>query len=376
MLFLIAALYVSVAACATGIASAVQPAAAPVPRAAPVPHIALLLPLKSPVFGPAAAAVRDGFLAAAKSRPGGLPIRVYESSDESADVVALYHQAVDNGARAVAGPLTRNGVAALAAAPGINVPVLALNVGEGRLPGPMYFFGLSAEAEARQVARLAAVTGLHNATLVSDGAPLSRRLTQAFSEEWEALGGNILGEVRYSGDPAPLSEIPATKDNMIFLAAEAGRAHLMRPFLNIALPVYATSQVFNGNADTLANYDLHDVRFVDMPWLLQPDHPAVMVYPRTEPPLSTDMERLYALGIDAFRLLEITLDNTFSTHLPLDGVTGRITLSPRHQFQREALPAMFFHGRGMTPEEIAAEAAAAASAPGSAVPASPVPASP
>jgi outer membrane PBP1 activator LpoA protein len=191
---------------------------------------------------------------------------------------------------------------------------------------------------------------------------LSRRLSQAFTEEWKISGGHIAKEILYKDDPAVLGDLPATEGNLVFLAADAETAHLIRPYLNVSLPVYATSQLFNGNADTLTNYDLHDVRFIDMPWLLQPDHPAVMIYPRPNPPLEPDMERLYALGIDAFRLLQIMISSSYRTSLPLDGVTGRIRLNGHQQFQREGIQAQFWHGLGLTPEEIAAQEAALAAA--------------
>ena len=91
-----------------------------------MPHIALLLPLKSALFVHAAEAVQAGFLTAASNSPS-LPVRIYGFADESKDVTALYQAAVASGARAVVGPLTRNGVAALAASSNINVPTLALN---------------------------------------------------------------------------------------------------------------------------------------------------------------------------------------------------------------------------------------------------------
>ena len=146
---------------------------------------------------------------------------------------------------------------------------------------------------------------------------------------------------------------------MVFVAANAEQARKFRPFLNAVLPVYATSQIFNGNANMLINYDLRDVIFVDMPWLLQPDHPAVMIYPRSNPPLETDMERLYALGIDSYRLLQIMIDNHYGRNLPLDGVTGIIRLNPDHQFEREATMASFKQGLGLTKEALAALKAAA-----------------
>ncbi|MDD5181474.1 MAG: penicillin-binding protein activator [Gallionellaceae bacterium] len=316
------------------------------------PHIALLLPLKSATFKYAAEAVQQGFMAAANSQtqPASLPVRVYESEDEGRDVVALYPQAIANGARAVVGPLTRDGVAALAADPGIAVPTLALNIGATKSVDKLYFFGLSAEAEAHQAAQLAAAANLRKAAIVSNGTPLSRRLSQAFAEEWKILGGRITAEILYNDDPAKLANLPEAPGSMVFLAADAKTARLIHPYLSIALPVYATSQLFNGNADTLTNYDLNNTHFVDMPWLLQPDHPAVMIYPRASQALGPDMERLYALGIDAFRLLQIMLDNSYRTALPLDGVTGIIRLNGNHQFQREAIPAQIRQGRGQLPE--------------------------
>lgn len=354
----VAALYVSCYACATVAAPFIGGLAAgsnTVPAAEkPVPHIALLLPLKSAAFGQAAEAVQAGFLVAAASRPEGLPVKVYGCTDESTDIVALYKFAVASGARAVAGPLTRNGVVTLANKASITVPTLALNTAEARSAEKLYFFGLSAEAEARQIAQIAKAAKLSGAIIIHNSAPLSLRLVQAFSEEWRKLGGTVIQEIAYNDDPASLSSLPLALGNMVFLAANTNTAHLLRPYIDPSLPVYATSQVFNGNSDTLANHDLKDVHFVDMPWLLQPDHPAVMVYPRPDPPLEPDMERLYALGIDAYRLVQRLLDNNVRTSPPLDGVTGSIQLGDDQRFQRAAVPALFKQGLGLTPKAAAA----------------------
>ncbi|HEU0234455.1 MAG TPA: penicillin-binding protein activator [Gallionella sp.] len=335
------ALYVSGFACATN-----EPLAHGDDK--PVPHIALLLPLKSAVFGSAAEAVRQGFQAAAELEiqlPGRLPVRVYSCFDESKDVAALYRQALAGGARAVVGPLTRSGASALAAEPqGITVPTLALNVVEGPPAGQMYFFGMAVEAEARQAAQLARQQGLHQAIVITTRAQLDQRLQFAFEEEWHRSGGTILDEIEFDDDPAVFADIADRPDTAVFLAADAEKAHFIRPYLPNKLPIYATSQIFAGNGNTLTNYDLNGIRFVDMPWLLQTDHPAVMIYPRHIPPLSADHERLYALGIDAFRLIQLLLAGKIDDALPLDGVSGHIELNG-HIFQRMAVPAMFAQGQ-------------------------------
>jgi outer membrane PBP1 activator LpoA protein len=85
--------------------------------------------------------------------------------------------------------------------------------------------------------------------------------------------------------------------------------------------------------------------FVDMPWLLVPDHPAVLTYARPEAAGQSTMEfqRFYAVGIDAFRLAQDLLKPR-PEHAPLDGVTGYITLGPDRRFARELIPAQFVQG--------------------------------
>ena len=323
-----------------------KPGITVLPTEKPFPHIALLLPLQSAVFGSAADAVQQGFLAAANYKKQMLPIRVYGDFDENSNVVTAYRQAIANGARAVVGPLTRNGVSALAAERDIPVPTLALNFVEGQFAPQLYFFGMAVEAEARQVAQLAKQQGLHQAIIITTHTQLSQRMQSAFEEEWagaDNMNNGILREIEYNDDPAVLADIGDITDTMVFLAADAEKARLIRPYLANKLPVYATSQIFVGHDNSLTNYDLNGIRFVDMPWLLQPDHPAVMIYPRANPPLTADRERLYALGIDSFRLVQLMLTNKLNSALPLDGVSGQIQLRG-NTFQHMAVPAMFAQG--------------------------------
>jgi outer membrane PBP1 activator LpoA protein len=307
----------------------------------PIPHIALLLPLNSQSFGAAAKAVYQGFLASASVQHPGLPVRAYSDSDGTHSVVDTYKTAVANGAVAVAGPLTRDKIRQLADEKYLPVPTLALNIIEGQAPAQMYFFGMAVEAEAQQVARLAMKQNLKQAIVISANEPLARRLQFSFEEQWTALGGTILREIDFSGDTSIFADIAATPESMVFFATDVEKSRLIRPYLPNNLPIFATSQIFAGNTDTLLNFDFEGVRFVDMPWLMQTDLPAVTAYPRANPALPVDQERLYALGIDAYRLIQVLLAS--QTALPLDGVTGRVSLEG-HTFRREALPALFVQG--------------------------------
>jgi outer membrane PBP1 activator LpoA protein len=69
-----------------------------------------------------------------------------------------------------------------------------------------------------------------------------------------------------------------------------------------------------------------------------------MVYPQPRQPLSVDQERLYALGIDAFRLALLLLKPE-GARPQLDGVTGRITLEADNTFLRTLVPSEVDGGR-------------------------------
>lgn len=320
-------------------------------EAAPEPHIALLLPLQSPIFGQAANSVKEGFIAATKHEQTlSLDIQVYATSDDPLDILNSYHQALNAGAALVVGPLTRNGVSILASSGIVAIPTLALNAPgiDLVLPPNLFLFGLQIESEARQIAEFAMTKNKHHAIIINDDSPLSNRLQAAFAEQWLAEYGNTAEAVKYEDEQTVLLQFrkhTADKDNVVFLALGATKSRMIRSYLNPSTPVYATSQLFVINNDALLNYDLNGVQFVDMPWLLQPNHPVVTAYRKTIQPKSPSMERFSALGIDAFRIVSRMLQVQFAEEISFNGVTGHIYFVPPNQFLREPLLAQFDKGK-------------------------------
>ena len=320
------------------------------------PHIALLLPLQSNAFRRYADAIRLGVLSAASfAQDPSLPVIVYATTEDTYQITDAYRRAMSSGARAVIGPLTRDGVSAVAASGRIEVPTLALNSPETeiRLPENLYVFGLQIEAEARAVARYAFREGGRKALVVIGETPVGRRIAQAFKEEWRRLKADVADEFVYSTEAATLGQlrqlVKNTTADAIFLSLDATRARFIRSYLGNRLPIYATSMVYASNADRLELYDLDGVRFVDMPWLLQPDHAAVMSYLRPDvSSAALDQERFYALGIDAYRVIRALLQRDPAS-LAIDGVTGAITLTRNRQIQREPVPAYFSAGTARLP---------------------------
>lgn len=346
---LLLALYGNPPAMATGVEESPQPEIVPGPLI--VAHIALLLPLESTAFAEAANVVKEGFEAAAQ-RGQSLPltIRLYPTSDDPLDIVMNYYHAVTSGAAFVVGPLTRDGVAAIASNQALAVPTLTLNTADSHqtLPAKLYLFGLQTDTEAAQIAKLALASGRSHAVIIGDDSALSKRLQNAFKQRWQDEYGKTLESLRYSENPLilqQLRELTTGADRLAFLALDAAKSRILRAYLDPDAPVYATSQIFTGTDNFLFNSDLNGIQFLDMPWLLQPDHPAVMAYRHTGKARNTEMERLYALGIDAFRLMTNLLQRQSAKEITFDGVTGTIRFAPPNLFTREPVAAQFDNGK-------------------------------
>ena len=352
---------------AVEIPDAAPPAPAPAPAApegaartgAPV-RIALLLPLRSEALGAAAASLRAGFMAAYERDRDGFAVSVIETGDAPQDVLAAYARAQEQH-ELIVGPLARSAVGALAASALVRKPTIALNHPEGRaaLPPAMLAMGLSIEEEARQVATWAAAEQANgNALILSAGAPWQRRIASAFAAQWQRLG---LGadSVEMSALNGYLSDselvqlrarVQGAPPGLLFVAMDADQARQLRVALGPDIPLYGTSSLNPGVGRGSSGPAMDGVRLLDLPWQVQRDHPAVMVYPHPTPEderkLSADMERLYALGIDAFRVArEIALHP--KSRFKLDGVTGKLSVSFGQgpaSFQRVEQAAVYRNG--------------------------------
>lgn len=366
----------------------VPPAAAP---AAPAMtgrpgSIALLLPLTGPYAKPAAA-VRDGFLAAyfADTQAARPTIRIYDSGDRPEAVTALYRRAVADGAEFVVGPLAKEAVTALKQGE-VTVPTLALNYAEDALPAPplLYQFGLSPEQEAEGAAERAWLDGRSRALVIAPAGDWGTRVAQAFAARWQQLGGLVAGTESYgNGDSdlsAPLRRLLNIDDSerrarelrallqadlkfepsrrgdadMIFMAGFPRQARQIPPLLKFFyagdLPVYASSHIYEGRPDPAKDRDLDGVMFADMPWLLDQTPAPLRDAVEQAWPRQDGLQRLYALGADAYRLPSFLAEAAAGSGAEFAGATGRLRLDAERRVHRTLVWARF---RGGEPSPLA-----------------------
>lgn len=320
-------------------------------------RVALIVPPANGAFRRAALALIDGVRAAHSRDGAGFAVEVIEATESGPELRALCDSLAERGFGMAIGPLTRNAVTALAATGPLPLPVLALNQTDGIPPPPnLVIFGLAIENEAEQVASYAYRDALAiqaarrpRAAIVHDGSPLSQRSVAAFIERWYQSGGEYYEAVETDMASATVTSLRGllrgVDADVWFAAMAPSRVPTLRAAVGERGIVYGTSVLNSGavpeigerdpKAPVIRSPELDGVRIVEMPWQVQADHPAVMVYPRRRE-LNVELQKLYALGIDALRLGLVLMAG--ETRADVDGVTGLLRLDLGRDARVDRLP--------------------------------------
>jgi outer membrane PBP1 activator LpoA protein len=310
--------------------------------------IALLLPLESASYGLAAEAVKAGFLAAAKRAGISSRVRVIGHGDDG--VLPALAVAADAGVALVVGPLTRDDLKTVIAMAPSRPRMLALNQADdgSPLPDNAYALALSVDNDAAQIARVARADGVRSFAVVVSGGALQRRFAAAFAVEWQNAGRAPLSQYRFDPNPELLGqlrrELAARPPDAVLLVIDGEDIALAKSFLPQGR-VYAVSQIAD-DLSPLMLRDLEGVRYIEIPWLAEPESLASAGPPRTryDSPL---LERLYALGLDALALAQMFAEPVPPDRVELDGATGHLSLTPARTFARQGRMMVIHDGRAM-----------------------------
>ena len=301
-----------------------------------------MLPLDSPTYGRAADAVRAGFVAAAQAAD----VRYVVIAHTDGGVLAAIGKAREAGARLIVGPLLRDDLRTVAMSH-VDLPwTIALNQldDDTPLPARVYTLALAIESDGIQLARRARVDGAQTVAVVGPDSPLQKRFATAFVDEWIRRGGGPPLTLRFESAPDMLAllrrEIARTPVDAVLLALDAPDAALVKPYVG-TIATYTSSQV-NDRQPREVLRDLDDVRFVDIPWLADPEAAVYAKLPRPDYP-NAALDRLYALGIDALSVAQAFADGPPS-RLDLDGATGHLWLDGSRQIVREGVVLQFRAG--------------------------------
>jgi len=344
-------------------------------------YIALMLPLSGKLAS-TGKALRDGVMAAyyqALQAGAEVPeIKIYDTA-KSKDFWSLYQQAILDGNELIIGPLEKKSVIRLQQEEYLPVPTLALNYGnrdQSENPELLFQFGLAVEDEAELASHYARQQGYQRAVVLAPKGNWGERVFNRFSRSWQAQGGELIEAQFFSGKAdynKVIARLMSVNDSerrvrnlrrqlgvrlefqarrrqdvdFIFVAALPHQARQIKPTLafNFAknIPVIATSQIYSGKKSRKKDRDLENVVFCDIPWVLN-NNPMRKKIQSLWPNTRSSLDRLYALGLDAFQLYPRLGQIKVLTQSNVQGQTGQLTMDQHGQIVRNLPFAQFKKG--------------------------------
>ena len=335
-------------------------------------NVAVMLPLSGPLAG-AGQAIQNGIIAAYFDRTStqALGFSFFDTGVENIKISTIYKKAVDAGAELIIGPLQKPFLADLLKVINDRIPVLALNYlpiddSIDSLPPKLYQFGLYPADELSQLTERALIEGGKRALIIHSDSPWGQNNVKLIEANWQKLGGKVIQRVAIKEPQSAVNQIAdvlnVTQGNerkraveklvrqsvefsgrrrkdidVILLIANQTIARAVKPALdyNFAgdIPVYTTSRSIPGNNSPEAAIDLRGIRYCDLPWRVHP-YPLKKSLESVHSEASGLSYGLFALGIDAARLITRLPQFEQNDSLTLNGTTGQLSLSASRRFHR------------------------------------------
>ncbi|WP_235605238.1 penicillin-binding protein activator [Rheinheimera salexigens] len=348
--------------------------------------IAVLLPLKGQ-FRQHALAIQYGILAAA-SQTNTSQI-VFIDSEQSPEQLLL--QLTSEQTDFVIGPLLKNQVDAISQLEQWTWPTLFLNSQDLAIPSRpnQFFFALSMEDEAQQTALLFQQKDYQQPVVISAANNISLRMQQQFAQSWQQLGHPapqlyqfndksdleaLINQLLETGQSnARVKQIDnLVSDKMhsdthsrldidaIYLIADPVQTQLFKPFVDVSvnetapkLPIYASSRSHSTSLDRTEQRDLNGLTFTEMPWMLPlKTNPALRdEYQQLFQSQDESLQRLFAMGFDAYRLIGSLRQQQQLTSIVFPGLTGQLRLHANGSIVRQLSWARYHNNRLIAVQE-------------------------
>ena len=335
-------------------------------------RIALMLPLTGP-YAAQGESVRRGFYAAyfqqrEKQGDQAPVLQVYDTNETPMDM--LLQRAKEQQATEIVGPLLKKNLEALLENSPLGIPVLALNSIDKTVPGVIQF-SFSPEALIDQLAEKVAAAKRWRVAILVPNTASGERLLDRFRADWSYYRGDVVGVFRYdkvSGydagiqhllnrDQAKVREdelqrllgkklriMANTRQDIdaFVLIGERSVAQSLRPLLSFYfagnLPVYTTSQLIDNPSEQSGLTDLNGVQFLATPWQAMSTETIPLKIGKIRAQLQQawpDAARkngvFYAMGVDAYFLLERLSMLQSMPHFSYFGETGVLTIDPNQR---------------------------------------------
>jgi len=326
-------------------------------------QVAILLPLQGEYKGPSQTFL-DGFMEAyyelyQQNRTEPPNVRIYDTSLQT--IEQAYGNAVAEGADMIIGGIRQSETEALTKMPVLEVPTISLNRIDSRdiVQNPNLFqFGNSQQDEIRQIADKAWKKGYRRALFIAPENNWGQQATAVFNSHWQDKDGVLVDQVAYPDSVKDFTKFlkkplqidlsesrgiqlrrfvnsrviytPRRRQDIDFVVVLGypERVRQIKPALDFLwaadLPVYSSSEIYNGVPQSGLDRDLGGIQFTAMPWSLPGQLTSELNSDQT---MHTAYRQLYAMGHDSFLIHRNLSSLQNNSQVPLFGSTGILSLS-------------------------------------------------
>ncbi|MCK3657530.1 penicillin-binding protein [Pasteurellaceae bacterium Pebbles2] len=305
-----------------------------------VNKVALLLPLSgdAQLIGNT---VKSGFDSARGENNSDIQVDVIDTM--SNDIPSAIEQAKQAGARAIVGPLLKNNVDVVlnnpASVQGLNV--LALNsTANARAVAQLCYYGLAPEDEAESAADKMWNDHIRAPLVIVPQTDLGQRTANAFNVRWQQLSGTD-ANIRFynqAQDIALTLEEGASKTAqamyIVALSEQLAEIKSVIDNVNPNLKLYASSRVNSSNNTPEYVLQMNGLQFSDIPFFKETDSAQ---YKKIEAQTNGDysLMRLYAMGADAWLLINNFNELRQVPGYSISGLTGKLSAGPNCNVERD-----------------------------------------
>ncbi|MBL09382.1 MAG: hypothetical protein CL402_02510 [Acidiferrobacteraceae bacterium] len=339
--------------------------------------IAILLPLSS-TFGQASEAIKDGFMLLANTantskRP---IIRIYDFGEKTELIDTYYDAAVRDQANLIIGPIGASAIKQLANRSVFPVPTLIFGSfnESNKTHQNSYQFSLAPQYEAISLATRGIADGHRRVITFYPDTKQGAQIFHEWNRNWKKLGGTIAESQTYDsnisdqtellrkvfhidfsearakalqrtlGNSVQLKYVARRRDDIdaIFVLSNVNETRLIKPQIDFHhahnLAVYSLNSNYSGISDRVRDLDAEGIIFGEMPWITNYGTSIKSLrklIPKTKSKEGLVLDRLFALGIDAYGLLNHLNVLQENEDMSYHGATGTLFISKKGKVIRK-----------------------------------------
>ncbi|MFB0981865.1 MAG: penicillin-binding protein activator [Alteromonadaceae bacterium] len=346
-----------------------------------IQNIAVILPL-SGKQSTAGKVAQQGILAAYSNIPDK---NLTFIDADTLDWSMLDKQLVELDSHFIIGPLLKANVDKYLTLQEILLPSLLLNTPETEQRNDtQVILSMLPEDEAFQAATTLSRKDYHYPVVLSHRDPASKRIAQAFTNQWQLINGYTPEVVYFQKGKKMQEQLKATLDvdtsqarivdlkiriqqslktesrnrrdiDMFYLVGSPAQTSLLKPYIDVntspfakIIPVYASSRSHSSKQNSSKHNDLNNLIFTEMPWLLNSQQQNTQLANLSKvlwPSRSDSLQRIFAMGYDSLYLVDKLPSMKQRPYVRHFGQTGILKLNSNNTLTRSLLWGIYQKGK-------------------------------